>query len=45
MIAEPTPDTVQDLASPDRDERSMFVLELGVSGLALLATLLLSLVR
>ena len=45
MIAEPARDTVRDGTSPARDERSMFILELGVASLALLASVLLLLVR
>lgn len=45
VIAQPARDANQDGASPARDERSMFVLEMGVASLALLASVLLMLVR
>ena len=43
LIAEPTQITPRAMAPPARDERSMLVLQLVVAGLAILASLLLSL--
>jgi hypothetical protein len=43
LIAEPTQITERAMAPPAQDERSMLVLQLIVAGLAILATLLLSL--